>query len=192
MLKGFKDFIMRGNLVELAVAFIIGAAFALVVTTFTAVLMGFIGKIGGQPDFSAVTIADVKVGDFINAVISFLIVAAVVYFFVVTPYNKLQARMARGEEATRAPTLPTVWLHPEMVANSSGRNHSAARRREAIRITEAPRPIRSRPVHATRKAGARPKRTAPSPMVPDPSARVQRGPRVSAKLPAGSAMRAKT
>jgi large conductance mechanosensitive channel len=119
MLKGFKDFIMRGNLVELAVAFIIGAAFALVVTTFTAVLMGFIGKIGGQPDFSAVTIADVKVGDFINAVISFLIVAAVVYFFVVTPYNRLQARMARGEEAT--PPSPDIALLTEIRDLLAGR-----------------------------------------------------------------------
>ena len=121
MVKGFKDFIMRGNLVELAVAFIIGAAFALVVTTFTAVLMGFIGKIGGQPDFSAVTVADVRVGDFINAVISFLIVAAVVYFFVVTPYNRLQARMARGEEPT--PPSPDIALLTEirdLLAGGSG------------------------------------------------------------------------
>ena len=98
MLKGFKEFIMRGNLVEIAVAFIIGAAFATVISTFTAVLMGFVGKIGGKPDFSSATLADVNVGLFINAVISFLIVAAVVYFFVVTPYNKLQERMAKGEE----------------------------------------------------------------------------------------------
>ena len=98
MIKGFKDFIMRGNLVELAVAFIIGAAFAVVISTFTAVLMGFIGKIGGKPDFGGVTIAEVNVGHFINAVISFLIVAAVIYFFVITPYNKLQERMARAHE----------------------------------------------------------------------------------------------
>ena len=92
MLKGFKDFITRGNLVELAVAFVIGAAFALVVSTFTAMLMGFIGKIGGQPDFGSVTIADVNVGQFINAVISFLIIAAVVFFFVIKPVNALLAR----------------------------------------------------------------------------------------------------
>ena len=119
MLKGFKDFIMRGNLVELAVAFIIGGAFALVVTTFTGVLMGFIGKIGGQPDFSEVTLLDVKVGLFINAVIAFLIVAAVVYFFVVTPYNKLQERMARGEEA--APPSPDIALLTEIRDLLAGR-----------------------------------------------------------------------
>jgi large conductance mechanosensitive channel len=121
MLKGFKDFIMRGNLVELAVAFIIGAAFATVVSTFTAVLMGFIGKAGGQPDFSSATIADVNVGQFINAVISFLIVAAVIYFFVVTPYNRLQERMAKGEEP--APPAPDIALLTEirdLLANRPG------------------------------------------------------------------------
>ncbi len=119
MLKGFKDFIMRGSLVELAVAFIIGAAFATVVRTFTAVLMGFIGKIGGQPDFSKLTLADVNIGLFINAVISFLIVAFVIYFFVVTPYNKLQARMAKGEEPT--PPAPDIALLTEIRDLLAGR-----------------------------------------------------------------------
>jgi large conductance mechanosensitive channel len=119
MLKGFKDFIMRGNLVELAVAFIIGAAFATVVSTFTAVLMGFIGKIGGQPDFSKLTLADVNIGLFVNAVISFLIVAFVIYFFVVTPYNKLQSRMARGEEP--APPSPDIALLTEIRDLLAGR-----------------------------------------------------------------------
>jgi large conductance mechanosensitive channel len=121
MLRGFKDFIMRGNLVELAVAFIIGASFAVVISTFTAVLMGFIGKIGGQPDFGSATIADVNVGKFINAVIAFVIVAAVIYFFVVTPYNRLQDRMAKGEEP--APPAPDIALLTEirdLLANRPG------------------------------------------------------------------------
>ena len=87
MVQGFKEFILKGNLVELAVAFIMGLAFASVVSTFTDVLMGFIGKAGGEPDFSTVELAGVNVGLFINAVISFLIVAAVLYFLVITPYN---------------------------------------------------------------------------------------------------------
>ena len=91
-MKGFKEFIMRGNLVELAVAVIIGTVFSAVVKEFTAILMGFIGKIGGQPDFSAVTLFDVNVGLFINAVITFLITSAVVYFCVVKPYNMLRDR----------------------------------------------------------------------------------------------------
>jgi large conductance mechanosensitive channel len=100
MLNGFKEFIMRGNLVELAVAFIIATTFAVVITELVGVIMGFIGKAGGQPDFSKVAIAGVVVGGFINALITFVIVAAVVYFFIVTPYNRLQERRSRGQEPT--------------------------------------------------------------------------------------------
>jgi large conductance mechanosensitive channel len=102
-MSGFKAFILRGNLVELAVAFIMGVSFATVVTTFTDMLMGFIGKIGGQPDFGSVTIADVNVGRFINAVISFLILAAVVYFFVVVPYTKAKERFFPSPEPEGTP-----------------------------------------------------------------------------------------
>ena len=91
-MSGFRAFILRGNLVELAVAVIVGLAFAAVVTAFTEMLMGFIGKIGGQPDFSSAEIADVNVGLFINALISFLVIAAVVYFFVVVPYTKAKEK----------------------------------------------------------------------------------------------------
>ena len=65
-MSGFRAFILRGNLVELAVAFIMATAFAAVVTAFTGVLMGFIGKAGGQPDFSDVTLAEVNVGIFLG------------------------------------------------------------------------------------------------------------------------------
>ena len=96
-MQGFKEFILKGNLVELAVAFIMATAFAAVVTAFTGVLMGFIGKAGGQPDFSDVTLAEVNVGIFLNALISFLIIGAVVYFFVVTPYNKAMAHFQKED-----------------------------------------------------------------------------------------------
>jgi large conductance mechanosensitive channel len=119
MLKGFRDFITRGNLIELAVAFIIGAAFATVVKTFTDMLMGFIGKFGGKPNFGKVTLLDVNVGLFINAVISFLIVAAVIYFFVITPYNKIQTRMAKGEEP--APPAADIALLTEIRDLLAGR-----------------------------------------------------------------------
>lgn len=104
MLQGFKDFIMRGNLIELAVAFIMATAFAAVVTALVEVIMGFIGKVGGQPDFASASIAGVTVGGFINALIAFLMIALVVYFFIVVPYNRLQERRAEGKEA--APTAP--------------------------------------------------------------------------------------
>ena len=102
-MSGFRAFILRGNLVELAVAFIMGTAFALVVTSFTNTLMGFIGKLGGQPDFSSAEIAGVNVGKFINALISFLILATVVYFFLVIPYTKAKERFFPSQEPEGTP-----------------------------------------------------------------------------------------
>lgn len=96
-MKGFKDFVMRGNLVELAVAFIIATAFAAVVKTFTDLLLGIIGKAGGKPDFNAYKPQGLPVGTFLTALVSFLIVAAIVYFFVVKPYEAAKARFSRTE-----------------------------------------------------------------------------------------------
>ena len=98
MLKEFRDFVLRGNVVELAVAVVIGAAFGAVVTAFvSSFVTPLIAAIGGKPDFSdlAFTINSSRFtyGVFINAVISFLIIAAVVFFFVVRPLNALMARL---------------------------------------------------------------------------------------------------
>src|SRR5215472_7438106 len=97
MLKGFKQFLMRGNVVDLAVAVVIGGAFGAVVTALVKdLLTPLIGAVGGQPDFSAVqfTVNGSKflIGDFINAIVSFVLVAAAIYLFVVTPMNALAAR----------------------------------------------------------------------------------------------------
>jgi large conductance mechanosensitive channel len=119
VLKGFKDFVMRGNLVELAVAFVIGAAFGKVVTATVAVVMDLIGKIGGTPNFSTYKPAGIHLGAWITAVIAFLILAAVVYFLVVTPYNTLQSLMAKGEEA--APPSPDIALLTEIRDLLAGR-----------------------------------------------------------------------
>jgi large conductance mechanosensitive channel len=97
-MSGFKNFVLRGNLVEIAVGLIMALSFATVVTTFTDMLMGFIGKIGDQPDFSSATIADVNVGQFINAVIAFLILSAVVYFLVVLPYTEAKEKFFPVDE----------------------------------------------------------------------------------------------
>jgi large conductance mechanosensitive channel len=91
-MSGFKNFILRGNLVELAVAFVMGAAFATVVTATVGLLMDIVGKIGGSPDFSNYHPGGVGVGAWLTAVISFLIIAAVVYFVVVLPYTKAKER----------------------------------------------------------------------------------------------------
>mgnify|MGYP000256384382 CR=1 FL=1 len=94
MVEDFKQFLLRGNVVDLAVAVVIGAAFGTVVNALVAdFITPLIGAIGGEPDFSGLdfTINDSRFayGDFINALLSFVIIAAVVFFFVVVPVNKL-------------------------------------------------------------------------------------------------------
>ncbi len=91
-MTGFKNFILRGNLVELAVAFIMAGAFATVVTATVALLMDIVGKVGGTPDFSNYAPGGVGVGLWITAMISFVIIAAVVYFFIVKPYTEAKER----------------------------------------------------------------------------------------------------
>lgn len=103
MLKDFRKFILRGNVVDLAVAVVIGAAFGSIVTALVRDLVTpLIGAIGGQPDFSGLsfTINESKFmyGDFINAVVSFLLIAAVVFFFVVQPINKLMTHLKPSDE----------------------------------------------------------------------------------------------
>jgi len=104
MFKGFKQFILRGNVIDLAVAVVMGAAFGAVIAAFVKdLLTPLIAAIFGKPDFSALkfTLNDsvFAYGDFFNALIAFLLVAAAVYFCVVAPMNHLMARMARGEPA---------------------------------------------------------------------------------------------
>ena len=108
MIKQFKEFILRGNLVDLAVAVVIGTAFGAVVSAFVRDLVTpLIAAIGGKPDFSqlTVTLNDSRFlyGDFINALLAFLIVAAVVFFFVIRPVNLLMTRR-KVEPATDVPT----------------------------------------------------------------------------------------
>lgn len=99
-MSGFKNFILRGNLVELAVAVIMGVSFAAVVTAFTEMLLSAIARAtgGNQPNFDDYTPADIAVGPFLTALIAFLILAAVVYFFVVLPYTKAKERYFPAED----------------------------------------------------------------------------------------------
>jgi large conductance mechanosensitive channel len=103
MFKGFREFIMRGNVIDLAVAVVIGAAFGAVVKAFVDnILTPIIAAIFGKPDFSnlvfTVNGSTFRYGLFINALISFLLVAAAIYFVVVLPMNKLAERRARGAD----------------------------------------------------------------------------------------------
>jgi large conductance mechanosensitive channel len=102
MLKGFREFVLRGNVVDMAVGVVIGAAFGAIVTAFVKdLLTPLIAALAGKPDFSAyvfeVNGSKFFYGDFINAIVSFLLIAGAVYFFVVVPVNALMARIQRGE-----------------------------------------------------------------------------------------------
>jgi large conductance mechanosensitive channel len=117
-MKGFKQFILRGNVLDLAVAVVMGAAFGAVVTALvkdliTPIIAAFVGK----PDFSniffSVNGSKFLIGDFINAVVSFLLIAAAVYFFVVLPVNALLARIKRGDAP---PPDPTTKKCPECLS----------------------------------------------------------------------------
>jgi large conductance mechanosensitive channel len=97
MLKEFRDFVLRGNVVELAIAVVIGAAFGALVTAFVAsFITPLIAAVGGKPDFSSLAFtingSRFSYGVFFNALLSFLIIAAVVFFFIVRPLNTLMAR----------------------------------------------------------------------------------------------------
>ncbi len=107
MFKEFRDFIMRGSVVELAVAVIMGAAFGKVVTSVVEdIITPLIGAIGGQPDFSSIKAGPILLGNFINAIVGFLIIAFVVFLLIVKPMNTMMTRMKRQEEVQ--PASPTV------------------------------------------------------------------------------------
>lgn len=110
MIKEFREFILRGNVVDLAIAVVIGAAFGAVVAAFVADLVTpLIAAIGGKSDFAQLTFtingSKFSYGHFLNAVVSFLIVSAVIFFFVVKPLNLLLARR-KAEDVTPEPEAP--------------------------------------------------------------------------------------
>ena len=115
-MKGFKQFLLRGNVVDMAVGIVIGAAFGTVVTNFVkGLLTPFIAALVKQPDFSALTFtingSKFLYGDFINALVSFVIVAGAVYFFVVLPMNTLIAKIKN-----EPPAEPTTRKCPECLS----------------------------------------------------------------------------
>ncbi len=117
MLKGFRQFMLRGNVLDLAVAVVIGGAFGTVVTALVSfLLMPLIAALVGKPDFSSIKAtvngSDLLVGDFINAVVTFVLICAAVYFFIVVPVNAFVARQRRGE----APPDPTTKKCPECLS----------------------------------------------------------------------------
>jgi large conductance mechanosensitive channel len=113
MFKGFRDFILRGNVVDLAVAVIIGAAFGNVVNSVVKnIITPLIALAGGAPDFSAIRTGPLMWGNLLNDILSFLILAVIVYFVVVVPVNRLLARLKPAEP----PPQPTRKC-PECLSN---------------------------------------------------------------------------
>jgi large conductance mechanosensitive channel len=118
MLQGFKQFIFRGNVLDLAVAVVMGVAFGAVIAALVKDLITpLIAAIVGKPDFSAIEFtvngSRFPIGDFINSVVSFILIAAAVYFFIVLPVNKVLERMRRGEAAPD----PTTKKCPECLSD---------------------------------------------------------------------------
>jgi large conductance mechanosensitive channel len=116
MLQGFKQFILKGNVVDLAVGVVVGVAFGSVVTALVKdIITPIIGVFGGTPDFSSITFtvnhSKFLVGDFINALLSFLIVSGVIYFFVVVPMNKLISATRKEK-----PVDPTTQKCPDCLS----------------------------------------------------------------------------
>ncbi|SPF38261.1 Large-conductance mechanosensitive channel [Candidatus Sulfopaludibacter sp. SbA4] len=118
MLKGFKQFLLRGNVIDLAVAVVIGGAFGKIVTALVEDLINpIIAALFGKPDFSQIAFtlhsSKFKIGDFVNALVAFVLISAAVYFFVVVPVNAILARARRGE----APPDPTTKKCPECLSD---------------------------------------------------------------------------
>ena len=117
MLKGFRDFILRGNVVDLAVAVVIGAAFTGIVSSLVSnIINPLLAAIVKKPDFSYLVLdingGHIKYGNFLNSIIEFLLVASVVYFFVVLPLNSLLKRIKREE-----PVAVTTRACPECLSD---------------------------------------------------------------------------
>jgi len=119
MLKGFKEFIMRGNVVDLAIAVVIGTAFSALVKAFVAdILTPIIAAIFGKPNFADLTFtinnSEFLYGDLINVAITFVSVAAAIYFFVVVPLNKIAERRAKGQVPADEPLPADIALLTEI------------------------------------------------------------------------------
>ena len=129
-MSGFKNFILRGNLVELAVAFIMATAFAAVIKATVDLLLGIVGKAGGYPDFSQWTPWGFLLGVWVTALVTFVITGAVVYYVVVVPYTEAKERSSRAPSPERRRT-----------SSSSRRSATCWSSRAAALRRRSPRPL---------------------------------------------------
>lgn len=119
-MTGFKNFILRGNLVELAVAFIMATAFATVVSAMVAMIMDLVGKAGGTPNFSSYAPGGISVGAFLTALVAFLVMAAVVYFLIVLPYTKAKERWFPAEDPATPADVALLEQIRDLLAQQQG------------------------------------------------------------------------
>ncbi|MCW3158905.1 large conductance mechanosensitive channel protein MscL [Micropruina sonneratiae] len=124
MLKGFRDFLMRGNLIDIAVAFVIGGAFSAVTTSFTQIVVEVLARLGGAPNFDEWRpFGFSSIGPFLTALVAFIIMAFVVYFGIVVPYEKLKALTAKSDTETEpgAPTTEELLIEiRDLLAKNDG------------------------------------------------------------------------
>lgn len=120
-MTGFKNFILRGNIVELAVALIMALAFKSVVDATVALIMDLIGKVGGTPNFSSYNWNGITIGDWLTAVAAFVIMAAVVYFFIVLPYTKAKEKYFPDEEPGTPADVQLLQEIRDLLATQQGR-----------------------------------------------------------------------
>lgn len=115
MFDGFKKFIARGNVIDLAVGVIIGAAFGAIVDSMVKdIITPIIGLFGGQPDFSAIKLGGIGIGNFINNIVSFLMKAAALYYFIVLPFNRFAAQLMAPAPAPAPGPTPAETLLREI------------------------------------------------------------------------------
>jgi large conductance mechanosensitive channel len=143
VIKGFRDFLMRGNIIDLAVAVVIGVAFNAVVTAFSKDFIGgLIGVLGGTPDFGSAGIpvngGKIVIGSTINALINFVIIAAVIYFLIVLPMNKLAELRKRGEAPEPTAPAEDILLLQEIRDLLAAQNTAATK--PTITTRRAPEP----------------------------------------------------
>lgn len=122
-MKGFKDFLMRGNLIDIAVAFVIGTAFAAVTTAFTQIVVELLAKLGGAPNFDQwQPLGLTSIGPFLTALVAFVIMAFVVYFGIIVPYERIKNLTAKPaeEEAAEATTAELLTEIRDLLKSQQG------------------------------------------------------------------------
>lgn len=121
-LTGLKEFLLRGNLIELAVAVIMATTFGAVVKSFTDLLLDVVGKFVGTPNFSQVAVAGINLGAFLSALFTFVLTGLVIYFFVITPYNKFSEITKKDDPAVAASSEDLLAEIRDLLKEQAGRD----------------------------------------------------------------------